>query len=447
MMPHLRRSRITKVITDAAGSKRDFDQATAALDAVHVAVIIDRKVIASAAAQAAAVTAVNTAVKCFGRATLVYQHNILLNAKIALGSDLLDVVMACGAQVSTLLPSSATHVIVVGDIQSAGVFVRCWWNGWSAGVLPGWDDEPCGDSCNPLAGVFAGALAVREVFANAIGRRRSVDRRAVISLWRPWSQGCNPEAAPTVLALPRSLWLVGLGHVGQGFLWSLAFLPAAGTHATLQDDQIVGEENVGTGLVTQLLDFENGSKKARVAARWLEAAGWATSLLERRYYGDLKLTENDPPVVLTSLDEPVARLAIAKAGHSFMIDAGVGHGAFDFEIGQIRVVPKGADTCGLWAHAARPKNIDAILQAPAYREHAKKYDGCGTFTLAEASVAAPFVGAAIGALTIAQLLRVGSMCSTPRIMQVELNAPEAVSVGSLNPASAQGLGGIEFATI
>ena len=181
-----------------------------------------------------------------------------------------------------------------------------------------------------------------------------------------------------------------------------------------------------------------------MAARWLEGAGWTTSLIERRNYGDLKLTDDDPPVVLTSLDEPTARLAIANAGHSFMIDAGVGHGAFDFEIGQIRVVPKGADTDGLWAHTSKPKNVDAMLEKPAYREHARKYDGCGTFTLAEASAAVPFVGAAMGALTIAQLLRVGAMRSAPSIMQVELGAPEAASAGKLNRAPFQGLGGIEL---
>lgn len=444
MIPHLRRSRIAKVITDAPGSARDFDQATAALDAVHVAVVASGEVIASAAAQAAVVTALNTAVKCFGKATLVCSHDRSLEAKLALGSGLLAVAEACGAQVSASPPSSVTHIIAVGKTPVEGAFLRCWWNGWTAGVLPSWDDEPCGDSGNPLTGIFAGALAVREVFANAIGRRHSVNRRAVISLWQPWLQKGEPRPAPRVLTLPRSLWLVGLGHVGQGFLWSLAFLPAAGTHAILQDDQTVGEGNVGTGLVTQLLDFEKRNKKARVAARWLEGAGWTTSLIERRNYGDLQPADNDPPVVLTSLDEPTARLAIAKAGHGFMIDAGVGHGAFEFEIGQIRVVPKGAYTDGLWAHAARPKNIDAMLETPAYREHARKYDGCGTFTLAEASAAVPFVGAAIGALTIAQLLRVASTCSTPRIMQIELNAPEAASAGTLNPAAARGLGGIEL---
>ncbi|MER9243462.1 hypothetical protein [Mesorhizobium sp. M0633] len=444
MNPLLRRSRIVKVVTDAPDSTRGFDQAMAELDAVQVAVVTNSQTITSAAAQAAVITALNTAVKCFGNATLVCPHDLPLESKLALGRDLFEVAQACGAQVSPLLPPSLTHIIAVGETPIAGAFVRCWWNDWSAGVLPGWDDEPCIKAGNPLAGVFAGALAVREVFANAIGRRHSVNRRATISLWQPWFQGGEPDPPPTVLTLPRSLWLVGLGHLGQGFLWSLAFLPVGGTHAILQDDQTVGEENVGTGLVTQLADFEQKNKKARVAARWLEGAGWTTSLLERRNYGDLKLRDNDPAMVLTSLDEPMARLAIAKAGHDLMIDAGVGHGAFDFEIGQIRVVPKGADIDGLWAHAAKLKNIEAMMEMPAYREHATKYEGCGTFTLAEASAAVPFVGAAIGAMTIAQLLRLASMHATPRIMQVELNAPEAASAGTMNLAAAQAFGGIEF---
>ena len=442
MIDHLRRSRISKVITDAAGSERDFDQAAALLDEVHVALVADSKVINSAAAQAAAVTVLITAMKCFGRVTLVSPHNPPLKAKLAFGADLFAVAGQCGAQVSTLLPSTVTHIVNIGDTPVAEAFVRCWWNGWTAGVFPGWDDEPCGKSGNPLAGVFAGATAMREVFANVIGRRYSVNRRSVISLWEPWSQ--SGALAPAPLTLPPSLWFVGLGHVGQGFLWNLAFLPAAGTQAILQDNQTVGEENVGTGLITQMADVVNKTKKARVAARWLEAAGWTTSLIERQNFGDLLLTNNDPPIVLTSLDEPTARVAIAKAGHDFMIDAGVGHGAIDFEIGQIRIVPKGAEIAGLWNHVSESKNVGDVLGTPPYLKHARKYGECGTFTLAEASAAVPFVGAAVGAVTIAQLLRTTSMSSTPRIIQVELNALEATVAGTMNPAASHGFGGTQL---
>jgi hypothetical protein len=49
----------------------------------------------------------------------------------------------------------------------------------------------------------------------------------------------------------------------------------------------------GTGLVTLPEDVDPPNHKTRVAARWLEAAGWTRSILVRRNYGDLKLTPGD----------------------------------------------------------------------------------------------------------------------------------------------------------
>ena len=39
------------------------------------------------------------------------------------------------------------------------------------------------------------------------------------------------------------------------------------------------------------------SRKTRIAAAWIEKAGWTTSLIERRHYGDIALRENDPTIV------------------------------------------------------------------------------------------------------------------------------------------------------
>lgn len=440
---HLGRSRIAKVITDAADSDKDFEQAAATLDAVLLVVTLDAEQAATAAGQAAVLTMVTASMKCFGKAVLVCDDDAPLKRRLDLGSTLLEVVRAVGGKVEQSIPPDATHVVTIGQRDVDNAFAQCWWSGWNAGVLPPWDDERCGNSDNPLAGVFAGGLAVREVFANAIGRRRSVNHRVATSLWTPWQRPDGGDTPPSKLALPGKLWFVGLGHLGQGFLWSLAFLPVSG-HAILQDDQTVGEENVATGLVTRRSDFEIKKQKTRVAARWLEGAGWKTSLIERRNHGDLQLTPDDPPVILTSIDEPNARIAIAKAGQEFLIDAGVGHGAIDFEIGQIRVVPKGVDPETLWSRPARTKNVDAMLQKPAYREHARDHDNCGTFSLAEASVAVPFVGATVGALTIAQLLRLAALKSTAQIIQIELGMPEATSAGILNPTPTAGFGGIEF---
>ena len=54
-------------------------------------------------------------------------------------------------------------------------------------------------------------------------------RRALgLSLWRPgpeadWLQ--PDESEPPLTYLPSRLWLIGLGHLGQAYLWGLGLLP------------------------------------------------------------------------------------------------------------------------------------------------------------------------------------------------------------------------------
>ena len=441
MIPHLSRSRIAKTMTDAAEGAVDFGEAEDRLARVHAVVRVGDHEASTAAGQAAALTAVATAMKCFGRAALVQQSDLPLVRSLPLGETLGAAAASLGATVLREIPEDASHVIVLDWRSSAaGDFVRCCWNGWNAGVMPPWEETPVGDGGNSLAGVFAGALATREVFAAAIGRPRAGQRVSVVSLWEPWN-AVEPSRGPAMIALPSALWFIGLGHVGQGFLWALSFIPSHGRLAVLQDDQTVGEENVATGLLTGPND--KNVRKTRVAARWLEAIGWKTSLIERRHYGDIRRTKNDPAIVLTSIDEPRARVDIAGA-FDYMIDAGVGHGPIDFETAQIRVLTKEVDPRGLWSAPEKPKDVSALLERPAYRAHATQFDGCGTFALAEASVAVPFVGAAVGALSMAQLLRLGAMEETRQLMQTELSAPEMTVAGAINTPLEKGLGGTDI---
>jgi len=56
---------------------------------------------------------------------------------------------------------------------------------------------------------------------------------------------------------------------------------------------------------------------------------------------------------------------------------------------------------------------------------------CGKVSFAEASVAVPFVGAAAGAITISQAIRLASLQSAPLFLQIELGAPEMATLGGL----------------
>jgi hypothetical protein len=308
--------------------------------------------------------------------------------------------------------------------------------------LPGSDERLLGASGNPLAGVFAGALAIREVFAEVLGQSRGGRRVSIASVWAPWLDPETAPAGPAEIYLPRKLWFIGLGHLGQGFLWNLGFLPVTGGLAVLQDDQSAGEENVATGLVTRARDV--GCRKTRIAAAWLEKAGWSTAQIERRHHGDIALQEDDPAIVVTGLDDVVLRLAIARAGFDYMVDAGVGHGPVDFDSLQVRVLAKGDDPESSWSKPAKLKDVDALLEREAYRAYEEKYDRCGAVTLAAASVAVPFVGAAVGALTIAQVIRLASMLETAHIVQMQLGSPHMVVPGRMNRAPDCSVGSIKL---
>jgi len=320
--------------------------------------------------------------------------------------------------------------------------LRCWWDRWLAGSRAV-DDDAIGDSRFALAGVFAGAAAVRQVFACVVTGPTILPRDVSVSLWTPWQPANITEPGPDRFDVPDKVWFIGLGHLGQAFVWNLCLLPGTGERiAILQDDQCVSEENEATSLLVRPGTIDMCKRKTRLAAPWLERASWSTQLIERRHLGDIALTEDDPPYLLSGLDRLKPRLVLAKHGFPFMLDVGIGHGAGNFEGIQFRSIAKGQSLSGIWADedASQEETSRRNLTRPAYVELEKQVGQCGILGFAEASVAVPFVGAAAGALAIAQLIRIASLQTTPLLLQMELSSPEVTTLGALTPASDVNLG-------
>lgn len=441
MTVHVPRSRITKALTDLPDGL-EFALAEKRLSSVRIAVVISGPLASTAAGQAAALTAIATAMKCFHRASLVIDTDVELVRPLPIGTTLARAARALGAKVSRQAASSTTHAIAIGQTPvDRPVFVSCWWDGWQAGLSPAWEIRPCGASGNPIAGVFAGALAIREVFATVRDDQRAGRRAITVSLWQPWVPSGLAEAGPESLTMPDHLWLVGLGHLGQAFLWAIAFLNVAG-QLTLHDDQTVGDENVDTGLINTPRNI--GKMKTRVAADWAEACGWKTRMIERRFNDDLRPTNHEPPILVSCLDSVEPRLALARSGFAYMVDAGVGHGPIDFEGIQVRVLPRGVDPGKYWGNPPKKKNIEEIMQLNAYKALSKDKDPCGSFPLAEASVAVPFVGAITAALTLVQMMRLASLKPTMDMIHMELAAPMRPSAGTEISRSRQATGGTQI---
>ena len=244
---------------------------------------------------------------------------------------------------------------------------------------------------------------------------------------------------PITFDVPDKLWFLGLGHLGQGFVWNLCLLGVRGGRAVAQDDQTVGDENEATSLLVLPSDLRT---KTRVAARWLEACDWKTNVIERRHQGDIQVTQDDPPYLLCGLDRLQPRLTMARHGFEFMIDAGLGHGAHDFEGIQIRTIAKGQSIAGLWNEKPQPQADSPLMDKEAYRDLEKRIGRCGIVSFAEASTAVPYVGAAAGALVIAQAIRLASLQPNPCFMQIELASPELVTKAGLIDGPSMNLGSI-----
>jgi hypothetical protein len=442
MVKYLKLSRVTKALTDA-GRVGSFSEAEARLNAVRLDVVISRDQISTPAGQAAVLTAVATARKCFGRVTVVAVEDAPLIAPLPLGRTLLKAVRRLGAKVTTNASKGVTHTIRVGTSpKSAGWDLRCWWDRWLSGTRA-FEDGSIGDSQLALSGVFSGAVAVRQVFACVLAGREIRERDVTVSLWTPWEPADLGQNGPGRFDVPCKVWLLGLGHLGQAFVWNLCFLPGHGDRlAVLQDDQAVSEENEATSLLVLPGGGEIGERKTRIAVPWFKARGWRTQLIERRHRGDIVLNDDDPPYLLCGVDRLEPRLTLARHGFAFMLDAGIGHGPGDFEGIQLRTIAKDQSLDGLWDENIKhdESGNKGLLGRPAYVDLEEHVGQCGTVAFSEASVAVPFVGAATGALTIAQAIRLASLNSAPLFLQMELGAPEMATLGGLTAAPEMNLG-------
>src|SRR5690606_20338696 len=144
-----------------------------------------------------------------------------------------------------------------GDIQplsslSAPV-LRVSYDGWTAVAVPTHMDRlPERGEFEP-AGILGGALAVSELFQQAVSGGLGGYRPVGFSLWTPATSWEKAEPGPAVKFLPAEAWLVGLGHLGQAYLWTLGLLPYHRPDDVilfLQDTDELKKANLSTSILT-----------------------------------------------------------------------------------------------------------------------------------------------------------------------------------------------------
>ncbi len=152
-----------------------------------------------------------------------------------LGETLGDAVVALGGM-PRAESSPQTPLTWLGDGAPATA-LQVTFSDWRGGVFIASEGERLSEGANDIpAAVVAGALAVAEVFQRLRGNPMAGDRDVGVSLWDPlasWRSGSGPAA----WVAPKKLWVLGLGHLGQAFLWTLGlpFESPTDVELTLQD--------------------------------------------------------------------------------------------------------------------------------------------------------------------------------------------------------------------
>lgn len=407
-------NRVAKILVDS-GEAPTVEQALDMLKGYALTVEIGPDIARSPTLQAAVLTAVNAGRRCFlGGVQVVGDVDVDLKVPWQSCKTLRDAITDLWGEVTPIAASGRPRMIV-GDVEnpatSAGIAVRATFDGWSAGVVPLDSGRrlPELQEFTP-SGVLAGALAVSEAFQSLCGNVLAGRREVGLSLWRleesaTWLSGA--DAGPELEKLPSRLWIIGLGHLGQAFLWTLGFLPyadAGNLELVLQDHDTLVNANDSTSLLTTTEII--GKRKTRAMARWCEERGFSTTITERRFAADFQVSGDDPPVALCGVDNAQARAALEYPGFGRVIEAGLGGGIREYLDFQMHTFPAEKSAQERWGRVAQEGSANGLLERPAYKALASEgLDQCGLTTLAGRTVGAPFVGAATSAIVVAELLR------------------------------------------
>lgn len=389
-----------------------YNDAIQVLENLTLVLVCDSSIHTSVSLQASVLTAANCGCRAYlGGVRVELPPNVLLLVRWP-GQTTLNGALEEILRYSVEFSTPATHTVYFGFTPSdpAPNSLRVNASGWRGGVEP--TNERSKFEVYPeydfaLGGILAGALGVYRGFLRATGISFfACDTAVGLSLWNPDTDWLSLQAeGPKLRALPQSLWILGLGHLGQAFLWTLALLPyenPTDCELMLQDYDVIEEANTGSGLLCTMQDV--GRPKTRVASNWIEARGFRTKITERKFDETTKRSTSEPGIAICGFDKAEPRRILEQADFLRVFECGLGGTINDFDLIHIHNFPGIHSASCLWEESAAFKSPpnSKVAQALTGSEEV-----CGALAIETAgkSVSTSFIGAIASATLFGEVLR------------------------------------------
>jgi hypothetical protein len=425
--------RTVKLLMDS-GKARTPEEARSFLESRVLQVAVGREIGGDLAAQAALLTVINAGHRAFLGGVLVHLDGTpRLDVSWAAGLTLSEAVVRFGGQIVDHLDSARPTLAIARPADPVGApLLYVTHRGWVGGVVESRDALLEGGGTEP-AGIAAGALGLSEAFQHELGDPVPGRRDVGVSLWRPDLHWCDPRAIGSeLLYLPASLWLLGLGHLGQAYGWVLGMLPYAcpgDVSLGLVDYDGVVEGNLATQLLVRPDDVDR--RKTRVVANALEALGFHTVIVERafdeNFHPDIRRSE--PTIALAGFDSRQPRLLLGDDRLPWVVDGGLGTGAVEYLDIVVNTFPSPQDPAAAFP-PARPRRTplpDAYEAEIACQVEGGASDEavrCGILAIAGVNIGAAFVGAFAATLVVSDVLRLLNGGEPFSVVHVDLRHPE-----------------------
>ncbi len=286
-----------------------------------------------------------------------------------------------------------------------------------------------------LGPVLAASMAVFYAFCKAFRLIDNlIEMNTGASLWnlnsgKLWHK--DEHDGPDLPRLPRNVWILGLGHLGQAYMWTLGLMnfkiPKKATFL-IQDNDVVGEENIGSQILCITEDI--GFPKTRPCYRFLELLGYKTQIIEKPYVtgdSDQKWMEAYK-FLLNGVDNIDARKGISSRYVNIYLDGGTNGKLPLFDSFTLKnVFETGLDYNHLWGGEG---SGSGILHKNLYERYQKK-NGCGVLT--NIGISTPFIGSFGAAVLVSELIRAlnkGKKYSVVTMQLRDLDSLTAIEVGS-----------------